>query len=192
VKSNLKTRRSYDFNLLNDGRNSYAYDAEGRIVSLNGAPTYVYDAEGRRVAKAGLTGFNCNLYDNDVAVTNIYLLDLADNQVTELGASGIWNHSNVWAGGRLLATYGEWVDMGMGGHDTYSPATHPNGDVLSMTDSVMGTWSYTYDDFNRLTSGNATAGVDSGLSLGWTYDLSLAKIPSACKIGCAQIVEASG
>jgi hypothetical protein len=39
-----------------------------------------------------------------------------------------------------------------------------------MTDSVMGTWSYAYDDFNRLTSGNATAGVDSGLSLGWTYD----------------------
>lgn len=67
-----------------------------------------------------------------------------------------------------------------------------NGDALSMTDSVMGAWSYTYDDFNRLASGNATAGVDSGLSLGWTYDLSLAKIPSACKIGCAQIVEASG
>jgi hypothetical protein len=45
-----------------------------------------------------------------------------------------------------------------------------NGDALSMTDSVMGAWSYTYDDFNRLASGNATAGVDSGLSLGWTYD----------------------
>jgi hypothetical protein len=42
---------SYDDagNLLNDGRNSYAYDAEGRIVSLNGALTYMYDAESRRV-----------------------------------------------------------------------------------------------------------------------------------------------
>ena len=39
-----------------------------------------------------------------------------------------------------------------------------------MTDAVMGTWSYTYDDFNRLTGGSATAGVDSGLALGWTYD----------------------
>ena len=46
----------------------------------------------------------------------------------------------------------------------------PNGDVLAMTDSVMGTWSYSYDDFNRLTSGTATAGVDNGLTLGWTYD----------------------
>jgi len=39
-----------------------------------------------------------------------------------------------------------------------------------MTDSVMGFWTYTYDDFNRLTSRTATAGVDNGLTLGWTYD----------------------
>jgi RHS repeat-associated protein len=88
---------SYDGagNLLNDGRNSYTYDAEGRIVSLNGAPTYVYDAEGRRVAKySGST------------ITASYLLDLGGNQVTEFNGSGTWMHSNVWAaGGRLLATY---------------------------------------------------------------------------------------
>ena len=46
----------------------------------------------------------------------------------------------------------------------------PNGDVLAMTDSVMGTWSYTYDDFNRLTSGVATAGVDARLTLSWPYE----------------------
>ena len=46
----------------------------------------------------------------------------------------------------------------------------PDGDVLSMTDGVMGAWSYTYDDMNRLTSGTATSGVDDGLVLGWTYD----------------------
>ena len=45
-----------------------------------------------------------------------------------------------------------------------------NGEVFSITDSVMGTWPYAYDDFNRLMSSNATAGVDSGLSLGWAYD----------------------
>jgi len=87
---------SYDDagNLLNDGRNNYAYDAEGRIVSLNGQPTYLYDAEGRRVAKySGST------------ISAMYLLDLAGNQVTELNGSGTWMHSNVWAGGRLLATY---------------------------------------------------------------------------------------
>jgi len=87
---------SYDAagNLLNDGRNSYSYDAEGRIVSLNGQPTYLYDAEGRRVAKySGST------------ITASYLLDLGGNQVTELNTSGQWVHSNVYAGGRLVATY---------------------------------------------------------------------------------------
>ncbi len=44
----------------------------------------------------------------------------------------------------------------------------PNGDVLGMTDAAMGAWSYSYDGFNRLTGGTATAGVDAGLALGWT------------------------
>jgi YD repeat-containing protein len=46
----------------------------------------------------------------------------------------------------------------------------PDGDVLAMTDSVMGTWSYSYDDFDRLTGATAAAGADSGLTLNWTYD----------------------
>jgi hypothetical protein len=49
------------------------------------------------------------------------------------------------------------------------------GNMLSYTDSSMnapliGTWNFTYDDMNRLTSGTATSGVDDGLVLGWTYD----------------------
>ena len=36
--------------VTNDGTNTYVYDAEGRIASVNsGAATYVYDAEGQRV-----------------------------------------------------------------------------------------------------------------------------------------------
>ncbi|MGB6723412.1 MAG: RHS repeat-associated core domain-containing protein [Terracidiphilus sp.] len=64
-------------------------------MTLNGNPMYAYDAEGRRVAKLGSGG----------AVSTSYLLDLGGNQVTEFNASGAWAHSNVWAGGRLLATY---------------------------------------------------------------------------------------
>ena len=84
-----------DGNLLNDGRNTYTYDAEGRVITLNGQKTYAYDAEGRRVAKySGST------------ITASYLLDLGGNQVTELNGSGAWVHSNVFAGGgALLATY---------------------------------------------------------------------------------------
>lgn len=36
-------------NLLNDGFHSYKYDAENRIISVDGAATtYTYDAEDRR------------------------------------------------------------------------------------------------------------------------------------------------
>jgi RHS repeat-associated protein len=83
-----------DGNLLNDGRNSYAYDAEGRIITLNGAPTYVYDAEGIRVAK----------YSGGT-ISASYLIGLGGDQVTEFNNTGAWVHSNVWAGGKLLATY---------------------------------------------------------------------------------------
>jgi RHS repeat-associated protein len=39
-------------NLLNDGFHTYKYDAENRIVSVDGgATTYIYDAEGRRYSK---------------------------------------------------------------------------------------------------------------------------------------------
>ena len=41
----------------------------------------------------------------DGTVTNTYLLDLAGHQVTELGVNGAWDHTNLWAGGRLLATH---------------------------------------------------------------------------------------
>ena len=39
-------------NVTNDGRNTYAYDAENRVISINaGATTYSYDAFGSRVQK---------------------------------------------------------------------------------------------------------------------------------------------
>ena len=66
VPNNRIDSDSYDAagNLLNDGINSYTYDAENRIKSVNsGATTYTYDAEGRRVAKitgGSLTDF---IYD---------------------------------------------------------------------------------------------------------------------------------
>jgi RHS repeat-associated protein len=51
----------------------------------------------------------------------------------------------------------------------------PTGNILNYTDSVMGTWSYSYDALNRLTSGQntATTGTSTqyaGQSLCWAYD----------------------
>jgi RHS repeat-associated protein len=50
---------------------------------------------------------------------------------------------------------------------SYSVSYAPNGAVTAVTDSVNGTWSYTYDDFNRLSTANRT---DSPLGLGFAYD----------------------
>ena len=41
----------------------------------------------------------------------------------------------------------------------------PNGDVASSTDTVNSNWSYTYDEFNRLTAASNTT-----TSLAWDYD----------------------
>ena len=43
---------------------------------------------------------------------------------------------------------------------------YPNGNVMSVNDSVNGSWAYTYDPLNRL----STASLSTRLNLGWTYD----------------------
>jgi RHS repeat-associated protein len=101
-----------------DANNSYAYDGEGRLcavyTSLTGSKTqYVYDASGGRVAKASFTGTfpakNTVCAAPGAAagftLTAQYLLDQGGDQVTELNGSGAWQHSNVWAGAHLDATY---------------------------------------------------------------------------------------
>jgi RHS repeat-associated protein len=101
-----------------DANNSYAYDGEGRLCavynSLTGSKTqYVYDASGGRVAKASFTGTfpakNTVCAAPGAAagftLTAQYLLDQGGDQVTELNGSGAWQHSNVWAGSHLDATY---------------------------------------------------------------------------------------
>jgi RHS repeat-associated protein len=55
---------------------------------------YIYDAEGRRVAKLSGT-----------TVTNEYLFDTEGNQQIELNGSGTVLHTNLYAGGKLIATY---------------------------------------------------------------------------------------
>jgi hypothetical protein len=68
--------------------------------------------EGRRVAKGSITSWVCDPTTNGFsAVVNEtdYVLDQDGHQVTEMGSdangSMAWAHTNVWAGGQLLATY---------------------------------------------------------------------------------------
>src|SRR5579864_3372025 len=78
-------------NVINDGFHSYTYDAENRLVQVDGGNTakYVYDALGRRVE-----GPNGD-----------YLYDLAGHAETIIGLNGVWSYGEIYAGGRHLATY---------------------------------------------------------------------------------------
>lgn len=77
-------------NVLNDGLgNSYLYDAENRVASVNGV-SYVYDAFGRRVKTPSAE----------------YLYDLSGNAVSMLDPStGALQYGEIYAGGRHIATY---------------------------------------------------------------------------------------
>ena len=94
-----------------DGYNNYLYDGAGRLCAVenlqSGPPyamiDYLYDGNGNRVAKGSLTSFSCNLSTNGFAETNSYVVDKDGEQLTELGGSD--PHTNVFAGGKLLATY---------------------------------------------------------------------------------------
>jgi RHS repeat-associated protein len=115
-------------NTLYDGNNEYWYDAEGQLCAVQslryGAGTvyqYVYDPEGARIAKgtmstppAAFTKISAGLgssptcappLGSNFSATARYLVDLGGQQVTELNGAGKWQHSNVWAGGKLVATY---------------------------------------------------------------------------------------
>src|SRR5208337_3444705 len=46
----------------------------------------------------------------------------------------------------------------------------PNSNLMSVADTVTGTWNYTYDNLNRLLTGTSTAGYYSGAQMSWTYD----------------------
>ncbi len=79
-----------------------------------GMTQYIYNAEGQRVAK----GYAINIYINNpdglpfcptdmsnFAVTATYVLGPSGEQMTEFDSSGAWQHTNVFNGGQLLATY---------------------------------------------------------------------------------------
>jgi RHS repeat-associated protein len=100
-------------NITYDGTNAYLYDGEGRICAVESAPYsggtvitgYIYDAGGNRVAKGTLASFSCGAA---FTVTADYVV-AGEEQLTEFtigsGNAPVWKHTNVYAGGKLIATY---------------------------------------------------------------------------------------
>jgi YD repeat-containing protein len=124
---------SYDAsgNTSTDGINNYWYDAEGQLCAaqrtIGGTVTqYIYDAEGARIGKGTLssvpaTGTLCAPLSvsgsgltsgQGFTLETRWLVGLGGEQVTEFSEQGPptpqtenWAHSNIFAGGKLTATY---------------------------------------------------------------------------------------
>jgi len=98
---------SYDAagNLLNDGLHQYSYDAENRVIAVDGGRTavYLYDAFGRRVYRTGYYSPNC--HPNGKA-TSLY--DLAGHMIVdnEGGPTGTACYIEMYVGERHLANQG--------------------------------------------------------------------------------------
>jgi RHS repeat-associated protein len=110
-------------NIISDGVNGYVYDGEGRICAMydrtfGGMTQYIYDAEGTRVAKGTISAWTCDTTQNGFALTNTYVIGPSGEQITETDGQGNWVHTNVFAAGQLIATYG-YTDNSHAATDTY-------------------------------------------------------------------------
>jgi RHS repeat-associated protein len=96
-----------------DGTNHVLYDAENRVCAVFNSNTgittqYLYDADGNRVAKghpANTGNLYCATGAGDFVPDATYVVGQSGEQVSELDGAGNWVHSNVVAGGQLVATY---------------------------------------------------------------------------------------
>jgi RHS repeat-associated protein len=98
-----------------DNQNQYLYDGDGRVCAvknlmfgtMNG---YIYGADGTRVSTGTITTWgSCDPTANGYQATKDSILGPTGGQLTETGLDSngnvAWAHTNVWAGGQLIATY---------------------------------------------------------------------------------------
>ena len=98
-----------------DNQNQYLYDGEGRVCAVKnmtvGSMTgYIYGADGTRVSMGTISTWgSCDPVTNGYQATKDSILGPTGGQLTEtsMDANGnmAWAHTNVWAGGELIATY---------------------------------------------------------------------------------------
>jgi RHS repeat-associated protein len=85
-------------NMINDGNHSYTYDAENRLISVDGGSTasYTYDALGRRVERVVGTTWTDYVYDLSANVVS---------EVNNVCASICWAAFYANLNGQLIAEY---------------------------------------------------------------------------------------
>ena len=126
--------------------NQYLYDPEGRICAVRnnfgGMTGYLYDAEGTRIAKGTVQNMtSCDPTANGFQLTSAYVVGPSGEQLAEAeqDADGDfeWQHTNVWAGGTLLATYQVAGPSIPNPNDPGNP--FPNSTVHFYFDDPLGT-----------------------------------------------------
>ena len=97
-------------NIIYDGLYKYLYDGEGRVCAaqntVSGTMTgYIYDSAGTRVGRGTITSLSCAKSSNGFTPTAGFVTGFGGEQLTETNGSTGWTHTNVFAGGTLLASY---------------------------------------------------------------------------------------
>jgi RHS repeat-associated protein len=93
-------------NIMSDGLHGYTYDAENRMIKVDGGSTatYVYDVDGHRVQKITTTGNY-----SDPAGTWYFSYDQSGRFVLESNSNFTFVRGHIYAGGRHLASVGGWM-----------------------------------------------------------------------------------
>jgi YD repeat-containing protein len=130
------------------------------------------NAEGR-FASAGSTSVQLVSTGSGLGVNYAVSVSIADTQTASYptlfsSPSFTANAANMSGGAAADASYGTIYSYLVPGGG-YAP----NGNILTHTDSVMGTWSFNYDAVDRLTSAASGSNAPSafqGQNAGWSYD----------------------
>ena len=89
---------------LNPSRHAeYLYDATGAPANRS---SFVGWSDGHLAAIGSTSSLSCDPASDGFSITNSYVRGLNGEQVSETNGAGQWYHTNVFANGQLLATYG--------------------------------------------------------------------------------------
>jgi len=135
---------------------AYSYDLAGNMTSgSNGyfhTYTYTYNTAGR------LTALTSDISDstdppNLLSAVHYNALGLATSDTLGNGETESFSYSNR---GRAQSST---VSQNSSTHYSFNISSFaPNGNILAASDSADGTWSYSYDPFNRLVGSNKNSG----------------------------------
>lgn len=124
-----------------DAQTTYEYDNEGNLIALLGPEgefsEFIYDGAGRRTSQTVFTGSGQDL-------VTIYGYDGMDNVTSVTKLNGHMTEYEYDRANRLSEIFDDLGTVVAHTHDE-------NGNVLTRTNGENATWTYRYDDLDRLT-----------------------------------------